>query len=234
LGLSAWAQDISSFEFYTFEIPQYVQSEEDGEFIRLANLIFKEESDIDYILLPPGRAYQKFNKAQHAVLFPYLNFGLKKTPYISDPFYYKKDYLFYVGEKKKPLAASRLCITQGYPYDTEYIKQKQFEVTETISDEACLKMLAKQRVDYFLCEALSGAKAIINTKVENINVLKDPVSSIPVSFAISRSKQGKEIRDHINKQLNLLRRTKSLKRIFNKAKQNLNKVLKLNYDPTSP
>lgn len=197
-------------------------------------MIFKDHESIDIYMLPPGRSYQKFENSKDAVLFPYLNFGLKEQPYISDPFYYKKDYLFYYADFLIDIEKSHLCITQGYPYDREYIKKMQFKLTEAVSDEACLKMLAKKRVDFFLGEALSAAKAIVNSKVENINVIKEPVSSIPVSYAITKSEKGKDIRDKINSKLKSLRATKSLSPIFDKAKQNLNKVLKLNYDPTSP
>jgi polar amino acid transport system substrate-binding protein len=234
MGLNTWAHEVTDFKIFTFEIPQYVRSETEGEFIELTKLLFKHHSDLKFNVYPPARAYMAFDKSKNAILFPYLESTMKKKVLKTHAFYYKKDYLFYISQKPKKLNNSHLCITMGYPYDMNYIKRMKFKVTKAISDEACLKMLTKARVDYFLGEVLSGARAIINTQVKNIKFYKKPISSTPVYFAISDTLEGQSLLRNFNKELSNLRSSGKLKEIFNEAKQNLKNVLNIEYDPTNP
>lgn len=229
--------DYQDFDFISFEIPQFVQKNNSGEFIRLTHLLLSEGDEqsieIDLKILPPRRAYKAFEESKNALLFPFLNFGIKKDFFRSEPFYFKKDYLFYHTTKKRiPYNGARLCLTTGYPYDQEFIKKNQFQVIETISDEACLKMLEKDRVDYFLCEGFSGAKAILNSQVRNINLINKVVSSLPVTYATSNTKEGKELIQMINRRIKILKSKGLLKEIFEPAAKTTFRVLKINYNPT--
>lgn len=121
---------------------------------------------------------------------------------------------------------------QGLPlYDSQYIKDNNYDVFDASSDEACLKMLDRQRVDSFLCEAISAARAIENKKARNIEVTKKPVSSFPVYYAVSNNKEGKMLIKIIDKNLSIIKKNGKLRDLFKEAKQKAKRVLIINYDP---
>lgn len=121
---------------------------------------------------------------------------------------------------------------QGLPlYDSQYIKDNNYDVFDASSDEACLKMLERLRVDYFLCEAISAASAIKNTKARNIEVTKKPVSSFPVYYAVSNNKEGKKLIKVIDRNLSIIKKNGKLRDLFKEAKQKAKRVLNINYDP---
>lgn len=226
--------DFKSFDIYTFEIPQFVQDANSGEFILLTRLLLDDQKKkkLDFKILPAPRAYLGFEKSPNALIFPFLDFGVKKKVLKTKAFYYKKDYLFY--NLNNPLDSKRLCLTKGYPYDQKYIQKEGFEIFEASSDEACLKMLDRKRVDYFLCEAMSGTQAILNSQVKSIGVKPTPVSISPVYFAATNNRAGKDLIKIIDNRLDVLRKRGILKELFEKATRKAKNVLNIDYDPTLP
>jgi len=219
----------------TFLIPKFVESSESGEFIELTNIIFENSLyKIKISVFPPKRTIDLFNKGELDGYFPSLNsFHQENDKRLkSDFFYIKKDYVFTKHKTNLDnLKSHSVCITQGYPYSQDFIKKHSLEISVSTSDETCLLMIEKNRVDLFLGEALSGVYAIQKVNSKNLYFTKTPVSEEEVYFAFQKNKKGLLLQALFNKKIKLFKTNGKLASLFNEVRLLAKKELNIEINP---
>lgn len=219
----------------TFLIPRYVKSSTEGEFIKLVTEISEElDIDIEIVILPPKRTVMAFENKKVDGYFPALDvFHEEDEIYKSTPYYYKKDFLFYRENEEISLKEkNQICFTHGYPYKKDIINQKNITQVFASSDEACLEMLSRKRVDGFICEGLTGISAIEKLNQNDINMSPIILSSQDVYFAFSRDDRGRELSEEFTKVINSMRDNGRLKSLFAPASTKLRELIS-DFDPTA-
>lgn len=228
-SLNAYAKK-EVIQLGTFLIPKFVESNKEGEFIELTKLILENSQfEIQISVYPPKRTIELFNKGELDGYFPSLDTLHSKNDQRlkSDFFYIKKDYLFAKNKKLiQDFKSHTICITQGYPYVQDFIEKNLLEINSSTSDESCLLMIDKNRVDLFLGEALSGLYAIQKTHLKNIYISKKPVSEQEVYFSFQNNKKGLSLQALFNHKIKLLKSNGELASLFSEvillAKKELN------------
>lgn len=217
----------------TFPIPQYVISEKEGVFVDLLKSV-SNKSGIEFkvVLYPPKRTITMFHNGQIDGYFPGLDILNSYPVYNSTPFYYKKDYLFSFGKEIKNPDGKSICLTDGYPYHPSIIKNQKVNYTFASSDESCLGMLSKKRVDGFLVELHSGIHALKSLGFKGIVVNPKPLSVQNVYFSLQRSPLGKEVADKISKAIEQMKNSGELSKFFEKSSKQVSEFAKFTYDPT--
>jgi ABC-type amino acid transport substrate-binding protein len=228
---SCWAKD--SLDIYSFEIPDYMQADKTGAFVDMVQRISIETNlDIQIKLLPPKRVVEKFNEKKIEAYFPALSEFDRVKSHVSVPFYYKKDHLFYKDPNLlENLNGKRLCLTSGYYYLQEYIKKFNFKVEQVATDEACLKMLIKGRVDAFMCEVITGIASMEKIKLEGILITDRPVASQPVRFSFAYSEKGKKYAFLFSRAIEKMIKNGDMIKIFGKSFDRAKRYKNINYDP---
>lgn len=207
------------FDFvgYTFLIPKFVLSSTSGQFIDLINLIGKNENlNFEIKAYPPERTQRLFLSGDGDVFFPYLSHFNMPKMLISIPFYYKKDFLFY-RPGQKILTDTTVCLTHGYPYKKEMIKDLNLKIVFNQSDEGCFTMLVNKRVDLVLCEEFSALDVIHSTsRLQFIEYDKTkPFSSTPVHFAFHDTPNGRQLYEKFNFQIKKLLENNQIQSLIN-------------------
>lgn len=226
-----------------FQVPRFVEDENTGEFVKLAKTVAKRAGiKLKISIAPPQRAILMLRQGVIDGYFPGLNelknFSEEFKTSDSVPYYFKKDYLFFNKENVKlALTEKKLCLTTGYPYDQSFVKKHKFKVEFSPSDVGCLKMLALKRVDYFMCELMSGFSALnkLNPKVRSsIDLRKDPIASLPVFFTFADTEKGRRLSSKFSKVLKQMRKNKELSKLFEPVKKLVGEKYQFTYDPSIP
>jgi ABC-type amino acid transport substrate-binding protein len=223
----------------SFKIPEYVTSSTEGTFIRLTKDISQKiRRSINIELYPPKRTVLNFNLQKADGYFPALDVLNKGKVLKSEPFYYKRDYLFSLKKieqgilkKSKEAKKLKICITRGYPYNLEKV-EVPYELLETTSDERCFEVLKKKRADYFLGELHTGIKAANNSSLEKYHIYPEAISSLPVYYAFQDNERGLELRNKFSKEIQKMKADGQLSKYFKSSMDRINKVVPFGYDPT--
>jgi polar amino acid transport system substrate-binding protein len=244
-----WSAYCSDEEIHLvgFNVPRFVVDEDNGEFIVLAKKIAKQAGiKLKISIAPPQRTLLMLKQGRIDGYFPALKALKKYIPKLETadtvPFYYKKDYLFTNVKTQKSvdskfLKDKKLCLTSGYPYDDKFVKNQNFVVESSASDYGCLRMLASGRVDYFMCELMTGFSALneISEKDKNqIQLIEKPISSQPVYFSFQKTKKGEKAVKLFNTQIEKMRENGELTNLFEQVKQEVGEKYKFTYDPSVP
>lgn len=234
IAQSAFAQKI---KLVSYKIPDYVLSKDQGTFITLAKDILKESKySYDIELFPPKRAVLNFELGKVDGYFPSLDVLNKGAVQKTEPFYYKRDYLFSLREMPKDLLRSnkklKICVTNGYPYDIKKLKVK-YELLKSASDEVCFEILKKKRADYFLCELHTGITAAQNTGVRNYFIHPEPISILSAYFAFQNNPRGKELATSFSEVIKKMKKDGRLSKYFSSSVERIKKVVNFGYDPTT-
>lgn len=224
VSLSANAQKV---KIGTFLIPRYVQSKSSGEFVELIEALAKKSGvDIEIVLLPPKRAYEELNDGTIKGLFPVVESrGLSAYEVITE-FYMKEVVLFErVGHDYKVLKKPRVCITKGYTYPDKYIDKKGWKRVVVNSDETCLSLLEKKRVDIFLGEIVT-----VKDSISRLGLLKkikfneySPISSDRVTLAFLKGKEGRKLSEKFDNALKEIMMDRTYERIFSSGAEKIGK-----------
>ena len=221
------------YKIGTYLIPKYVQSAEQGEFIALTKEIAQKNNiKIQIEVYPPARTVKKFLAGELDGYFPSLDVLNSTQVAKSVPFYFKKDFLFYLA--KEPIAKIEdqdICLTNGYPYAPEINNSVNTRFYFANSDEDCLSMLQKRRVQGFICEAVTGVGALEKLKIKSIKVKQKYLSTQDVYYAFRYDKEGKTLANKFSSVIKLKREDLSLKKLFKSASQKVSNYIK-EYDPT--
>lgn len=226
-----------------FPVPHFIESDSKGEFIQLAKSIAKSNNlKLKISIAPPQRVLLMAKQGLIDGYFPGLaeikKFadGLKTIDTIA--FYYKKDYLFtYKGNKNKNLLGSKICLTAGYPYDHNFVKQHKFQIEFSPNDQGCLRMLALERVDFFLGELISGFSAIEKLEAKEqkrIELLPKPIASLPVFFSFRHSDRASRLVKLFNQSILSMRKNGQLSKLFQSVKAELGEKYQFSFDPLVP
>ncbi|PIK15249.1 transporter substrate-binding domain-containing protein [Halobacteriovorax sp. JY17] len=215
---STWGQTPRKVKIGTFLIPKYVRSKTEGEFVQLISALAKKSDvDIEIVLIPPKRAYYELELGTIEGLFPAMESkGLSSFETISD-FYTKEMFVFErAGHDYRKIKNAKVCTTEGYTYPSDFIKEKGWKKIVASSDETCLALLEKKRVDLFIGE--------IVTVKESINVLGlsevikfnqySPISSDKVTLAFRKGSDGKKLSEKFDKALKEIMIDRSFDKIF--------------------
>lgn len=223
-----------ALELGTFKIPRYVRSQSQGEFLDLVKRIGEEEDiNIKVRVMPPKRVISFFKGGTFDGYFPALDMLNPMEVHKSSVFYYKKDFLFSLkGKTIKSLKNKKLCLTEGYPYDPKLISRNDITFYYASSDESCLEMVIRSRVDGFVCEGLTGVAAINKLKLKNIQAHEKAISSMPVYFAFKKNEKGKQMAKKFTRIIERMRKNGDLSKLFEPAKNSVKYYLK-SYDPTN-
>lgn len=231
----AFAQEKDKVElrFVTIPIPAYVQNNEKGQFLNLTRDLLKD-SDFTPVfeVLPPKRARLTFKNGHWDGFFPHLPVD-KLNTLVSEPFYYKKDFIFSMKAIDRVPQKGRICLTNGYPYDFDKIPKGLTQVNAH-SDEACLKMMTLGRVDYFLCELQTGLISTRSLGLKNFHIYQKAISALPVSFTFQNNEKGRKALEQINSALGEMRSNGKLKTYFNSYLEESERTLGSRILPTEP
>lgn len=218
----------------TYKIPQYVRSHDRGEFIKLARTLAERNGiNLKIVVYPPRRTLQFFNNKQIDGYFPSLDILNKGKVSKSRNYYYKKDFLFF--DKNTPISAikgKKICLTGGYPYAPSILNAKDVDYHFAGSDDSCLEMVKRGRVDGFVCEGLTGVAAINKLGLKDIKVNQNPLSTLPVYFAFQNSNEGRALAKLFSKEIRKMEKSGELSKLFTEAKNRVKYYLR-SYDPTS-
>jgi len=202
----------------TFIIPKYVRSNSEGEFVQLVKALAKRSGvEVEIVLIPPKRAYQELELGTIQGLFPVVesrDFSRFET--ITD-FYTKEMYIFEkAGVDYKKLKTPKVCTTEGYTYPEGYIQSQGWKKVVTDSDETCLKLLDKKRVDIFIGEVVTVNDAIRTLGLDKKIVYDkfSPITSEKVTLAFKKSSHGKKLSDLFDKALKEIMIDRSYDKIF--------------------
>ena len=223
----------------TFKIPDYVINENQGTFVELAKDVAKELSlSLKIEVYPPKRTVLNFELEKAVGYFPALDVFNNRNVIKTEPFYFKRDYLFSLKKTSKDLLVPKkdkkklkICITSGYPYDLKGLKV-DYELLETTSDERCFDILKKGRSDYFLCELHTGIKAAISSDLENFYIHPKAISSLDAYFAFQDSKEGRKYAKSFSKIIKKMREDGRLSGYFKSSIESVKKYVNFGYDPT--
>lgn len=202
---SVWSQPSQKVRIGTFLIPKFIRSNSDGAFIQLiSTLAKKSDVDIEIVIFPPRRAYKELEEGNIDGLFPAME-SRDLTDYeaITD-FYVKEMYVYErVDHDYRKIEKAKVCTTEGYTYPEDYIKSMNWTRVATDSDETCLKLLDKRRVDLFIGEVETANDSIRALKLsENIIYNKyKPVSADKVTLVFKKGAAGKKLSDKFDKAL---------------------------------
>ncbi len=207
----------------TFEIPQFVQSENKGNFIDLVKKIEGAVGE-DFVISvrPSKRIIANFNHKNIIGYFPALDVDEREGSYDSTPFYYKKDIFFHrKGGNDNLKKAKKICLTRGYPYADFVLKNKGTEIFYSDSDTSCLKMLNLGRVDGFVCEAISGFSALKKLNFKSITANKKTLSSMKVYFSFLRNNRGKKLSEAFTREIEKMKKSGELNNIFKVVREDI-------------
>jgi len=221
-------------KFNSFEIPKFILSKETGTFVDYLHLVFKDSPwDVEVDVLPPRRSYKLFMDGKADGFIPTNKARVKEGFYNSDIYFYKDEYLFALNEIKDIPTKGRVCITDGYLYDTSAFS-KEIQIVKTSSDNSCLKMLLKGRVDYFLGEILSCTRKARDMGLKNIKAYPRAISTTEVTIGIRKGNGMEKVLKFVNKRIRELNKSGEAKNIFKKDIDLVKNILGLSIDPTSP
>ena len=219
----------------TFQIPKFVESRSKGEFIKLTQRLSKMSGlKVVIKVLPPRRTIAMFREGKLDGYFPALDtFNQGYETYNSENYYIKKDYLFSKYEENLiHLKNKTICLTTGYPYDKNIIKKYNLKVHFSSSDESCTKMLDRERVDLFMCEAISGIGAMVNTNLlDSLLVSKKFYSKQNVFYSFQKTSKGKMLAKEFSQNIKIIKKSGELKRLFKDAQNLAKDKLDIHYDP---
>lgn len=189
----------------TFLIPKYIRSNTDGAFVELiSTLARKSDVEIEIVLFPPKRAYKELDEGNIDGLFPAMESrDLSKYEPITD-FYIKEMYIYErVGHDFRKIKNAKVCTTDGYTYPEDYITSMNWSRIKADSDETCLQLLDKKRVDLFIGEIETSNDSIKKLSLsDNIKYNRySPVSSDRVTLVFKKGNEGKNLSDKFDKAL---------------------------------
>tara|TARA_R110002072_G_scaffold534_7_gene4119 strand:+ start:26021 stop:26743 length:723 start_codon:yes stop_codon:yes gene_type:complete len=235
-SFSLYANEVRELRLGAFKIPKFIEDNKSGNFIKLVQRIEKKiGKKFNILIRPPKRTYLSFNNNELFGYFPSLEVDKINDSYKSHPFYYKKDLFFRnINGVRSFRKAKRICLTRGYPYSKEIMERKGLSISYSESDESCLRMLQIGRVDGFICEAISGLSALSVLKFGNIVANEKPLSSIPVTFAFIKTKEGKKIAESFSKELRLMKKNGELNEIFKDVYKKIEKISDIRIDFLKP
>lgn len=190
--------------FGSFPIPAMVVDSDHGVFIELTREMAKRaDLEIDIVISPPRRAFNRFSEKKVDVIFPALdvNFPAGMTPVKSkEIIYVKTDYVF--TKKGSPflitiqdLTEKKVGITLGYPYANELIQNNLITLDTAPDDNLNVKKLIAGRFDAFVVEEKSGLKAFRDNHLED-RIQYDPhvpLSRQDVYYAFQTTDKGREL-----------------------------------------
>ncbi|OUR96965.1 hypothetical protein A9Q84_11555 [Halobacteriovorax marinus] len=206
----------------TFLIPRYVQSTKRGEFIELVRaLSLKTKVEVELIIYPPKRTVREFVFQKLDGYFPALDTFKHGEIERTSNFYVKEDFIFErVNDSYKLQKKPKLCLTSGYSYSKDLIKNPKWETLYAPSDETCFKLLLRKRADLFIGEEVTSVAVIESLNLHKLITYNkfSPVSSQKVYFAFSKSKRGKELSNKFDKALKDLIMDGTYDRIFHSKK----------------
>lgn len=235
LCFSCFSKEPETLRLGTFLIPDYVESREKGEFIELTHRIAQAIGrKIEIVVLPPKRTLLQFRKGQIIGYFPGLDVLPQGKISKSDSYYFKKDFIFTlknVGKEEK--VKKRLCLTSGYPYYLAMLKEK-YDLITTSSDEACLQILKKKRVDYFLGELHTGVMAMRELNLKDIEIQEKPISTLAAYYAFHDDKEGRLLSKLFSKEIKRMKESGELSALFKETTDIVMKHIGFSYDPTNP
>ncbi len=229
----SWVSASEVLTLGTYKIPNYVKTAKEGIFIDLVQRVAKRaDVKVKIEIYPPKRTVHNFFHGKLDGYFPALDVLNEKGVNKSVPFYYKKDFLFSLGKvPKKSEGNQRVCLTRGYPYNLEIIKD-QFEIIQSSSDESCFKILEKKRAEAFLCELHTGIRAAENLGIDYFKVKPKVVSSLPVYFAFQANQRGLKFSRLFTAEIRKMRKSGELSKIFSSSTEKIKNYVNFGYDPT--
>ena len=187
-----------------FPIPGHIESPTKGHFVELTLAIAKEAKlDLDIQISPPPRAIESFMQGKTKMLFPSLDIFFAGGPPIvrtKGSFNCKEDFVY--TKKGQPayktldeLKGKHVGLTQGYPYVKEVLERKDIDYEMAQTDEANVEKLMKGRLDAFVVEKASAARAFQNVNAfDNMQVdYKKPVSQQDVYWAFQNNDEGRSL-----------------------------------------
>lgn len=236
-----------SIHLVGFNVPRFVIDENRGEFIQLLKKIASKTGiDLKISITPPQRALLLVKQGRVDGYFPGLNELKRYLPELktldTNPFYFKKDFLFSQIEtseslKESHLKGKKICLTTGYPYDHKFVEKHKFQIESSSSDYGCLRMLAAKRVDYFMGELMSGVSAL-NEISDNdrklVKLIPNSISSLPVFFSFKESEKSRKVVSLFNRELEKMRASSELSQVFNEVKREVGEKYNFTYDPSVP
>jgi ABC-type amino acid transport substrate-binding protein len=183
----------------TYLIPLMVESETEGKFITMSNILAKRSNlNFKYIIAPPKRTIENYFQEKLDCFFPALDVLLKKPVFKSQTVYLKKDFIFMNGHVKNltliDLVGKKVGLTLGYPYAEKVTKKKGIHFEYARSDILNIKKLISGRIDYFIVEERSGAKAASIAGQGLINYNSDNAISVQkVYYGCHSQKTAKKL-----------------------------------------
>ncbi|GEM_PF-3495432 len=201
----SWGASPKRIRIGTFLIPKYIKSNSDGAFVELVTALAKKSNvEIEIVLFPPKRAYKELDEGNIDGLFPAMESrDLSRYEAITE-FYIKEMYVFErEGHDYRKIKQAKVCTTEGYTYPEEYIKSMNWVRIKTDSDETCLKLLDKQRVDIFIGEIVTANNSIKKLDLEDrikFNRYR-PISADRTTLVFRKTDEGKKLSDKFDKAL---------------------------------
>ncbi len=183
----------------TFPIPSMVESPSKGLFIELTKEIAKRNHlDVVISVAPPKRTLIDFTGKQLDGYFPSADGQIGHTIERSQPFYYKKDFIFQrapaIFKRIQDLAGKTVGLTAGYGYSEELIQAADVKFEYAQTDVLNIKKLALGRLDAFIIEEHSGQAAVKLSGEQGIAYdARFPIAVLDIYYAFQATPMGKKL-----------------------------------------
>lgn len=218
-----------------FEVPTFITKDLEGNFISLINEV-NQSADLkmNMNVYPPSRAFKMFELGELEGFFPYVFARNIEKALKSEPFYYKKEYLFALEDSKPKKKKQKVCLTLGYFYDKKILEAKEYEIIYTHSDESCFRMLASARVDGMVCELATGLLTLNKLDISNIKIRGSVLASNAVGVGFLNDEKGKEALVRFDKALISLKSDQKKYLLYFKDAVDLANKYHIDFNPIEP
>lgn len=204
----------------SFTIPHFIESPDEGAFIRLFKTLEQQlPYRIKVNLQPAKRAQMNFESGQADLYFPGLTTSLNGTYPHSEPVFYKEVFAFVREGQQIPARAAdlkklRIGLTAGYNYGDE-LGLASLNTSLAQTDTNNFRKLAAGRIDVLLVEGDSGLHALRESGVQGIIYdLNSPLSREPVFFIFQDTPKGSQLQNEFNRVIRHLKSTGQLPQLF--------------------
>ncbi len=188
------------------EIPHFVESESEGEFVVLLQSAAKRaDLALDIRLYPKKRALGLFQMGVVDALMPHSSAGADVASYKSLPILTKRDFAFVrkggsVPSSVSDLEGLRIGLTAQYAYPKSLTANDEIDFSrEPNSDLDNIRMLSAGRLDGSIIEEQSGLRAIAEAGVDNIVYDEtSPINELSVWILFAKTECGALHAEKIN------------------------------------
>lgn len=204
----------------TSPIPSLVESPSKGLFVELTKEIGKRNRlDIVISVVPPKRTLIDFASKQIDGYFPSSDSQNIQPVEKSEPFYYKKDFIFQRSASSlksiQDLAGKTVGLTAGYGYSDELLRHTDIKFEYAQTDALNIKKLALGRIDAFIIEEHSGQAAIKQSGEPGIvHDARMPIAVLDIYYAFQSTPKGKKLARIFSDTIHQMQKDGSLERIL--------------------